>query len=464
MKKILLVSVILAFFAACSSVPPPAPRQPETPVRENTFLEKLAALLYRSDIDGALALFDSLPEDEAAAEDNMLLEASVLVSAGRLADARAKVQNVLAKNSGSLDARFTLSEIEAIGGNTRQQRSILDGIIKADPSYVPALDALGRLSLNAKNYKAAENYFDSSLKIKPDDMDALLGKAAIYRLRKNPDEAITILNRAIEYHPAASAPLAERGRIYRESGNLEYAIKDLERAGQFDKNNYWIAYDKARTLLDMDKKQDALDEFVHAQNINPNNFIAYVYSAGIHDDLHETQSAIRDYQKLAQLKPDYYFAWEMLGVHFMREKQYAKARDAFLQAQKLAPGEYNYALLASINNYYAGGNASQMKPVLEEVMRKLDRAKLDYYLVRLFYDYSGDGDVARRISTEKDPRQKALGLFYLAWYFNIRGSNNLAGTFFSEYQSADRKDMIEWRIYDWIVTGGGATGVFHPGF
>jgi hypothetical protein len=67
MKRILFVSVILAFFAACSSAPPPALRQPEAPVRENTFLEKLAALLYRSDIDGALALFDTLPAAEAAA-------------------------------------------------------------------------------------------------------------------------------------------------------------------------------------------------------------------------------------------------------------------------------------------------------------------------------------------------------------------------------------------------------------
>jgi tetratricopeptide (TPR) repeat protein len=447
MKKFPLIIIVAACFAACSSVPSP----PEAPEKENTFLEKLAAQLYRNDIDGALSLFDTLPADEAKIEKNILLKASVLVSAGRIPDARAEIQNILAENSGSLDARFTLSEIEAITGNTKQQRLILEGIVKADPAYIPALDALGYISLNAKNYKNAESYFDKTLKIKPEDMDALLGKAAIYRLRRNPNEAITMLSRAIEHHPGASAPFAERGRIYREAGNLEFAIKDLDQAEQFDKNNYWIAYDKARTLLDMDKKQDALNEFIRAQKINPNNFIAYVYSAGIHDDLHDTQNAIQDYEKLTRLKPDYYFAWEMLGVHFMKEKQYIKARNAFLQAQQLAPDEYNYALLAAINTTYAGGNMAQIKPVLEGVMRKMDRTKLEYYLVRLFYDFSGDGDVARRVSTEKEPRQKALGLFYLAYYFDIRGNHGLAGTFFSEYKAADRKDMIEWRIYDWVV-------------
>jgi hypothetical protein len=83
-------------------------------------------------------------------------------------------------------------------------------------------------------------------------------------------------------------------------------------------------------------------------------------------------------------------------------------------------------------------------------MRKIERSKLEYFLVRLFYDFSGDSDVTRRVSNEKDPRQKAIGLFYLAWYFDMRGNHNLAGTFFTEYKDAGRRDMIEWRIYEWV--------------
>ncbi|MDR3324821.1 MAG: tetratricopeptide repeat protein [Spirochaetaceae bacterium] len=455
MKKLHAIVFYTMLIAACSTVDAPV----KTPERaETSFMEKLAAALGKGDSDAALSLFDALPPEEARTNQNMRLKASVLVSAGRLPEARETVNTVLARDGADLDAQYILSKIEGASGNAKEQKRILEAVVKADGAHVGALDALGYLAINALNLKGAEGFFDRALAADATNLDALIGKASVYRKRKNPEAAVKLLTQAIDAHPLDAEPLAERGRVYRETGNPQFAIDDLQKAETLDAGNYWVVYDKARALLDMNKKREALAEFERAAHINPQNFIAYVYSAGLRDELHDYTNAILDYQALASLKPDYYFAHEMLGVYFMKDKQHIKARDAFKKAFDGAPGEYNYALLAVINAVQGGQSSVAFKPFLEQTMRKLDRSKLDYYLVRLFYDFSGDADVARRVSAEKNPRIKAQGLFYLAYYFTICGNASLAATYIDEFGRLDRKDLIEWRIYDWVVQDGALSG------
>jgi tetratricopeptide (TPR) repeat protein len=450
MKKTPIAFIVsFALLASCAGAPAPAPKN-DAP----SFMERLAAALGRGDYDGALSLFDALPAAEAESGWNRRLKASVFISAGRLPQARESVNAALARDAADLDAQFILSTVEGAEGKAREQRRLLDAIVKADPTHVAALDALGYLSISGKNLKGAEGFFDRALAVDARDLDALVGRASVYRKRKNPEAAVRLLTQAIEFHPRDAEPLAERGRVYRETGNLSFALDDFEKAETLDAGNYWLVYDKARALLDMSRKREALAEFERAAKINPRNFIAYAYSAGIRDELGDYARARADYEALAALKPDYYFAHEMLGVYFMKDKLYLKARDAFKKAFDAAPEEYDYALLAMINGVRGGQHAAQFKPFLEGVMRKLDRAKLDYYLVRLFYDFSGDADVARRVAAEKNPRLKALGLFYLASYFELGGNGGLAGTYYAEFGAIGRKDLIEWRIYDWMIADG----------
>jgi hypothetical protein len=84
-------------------------------------------------------------------------------------------------------------------------------------------------------------------------------------------------------------------------------------------------------------------------------------------------------------------------------------------------------------------------------MKKIDRNKLDYYVLRLFFDLSGDADVVRRISQEKDERIKAQMLFYLANYYDIKGNSLLADKFYIEFRDMKRMDLVEWRLNEWIL-------------
>ncbi|MDR2658871.1 MAG: tetratricopeptide repeat protein [Spirochaetaceae bacterium] len=449
----LFVCCLTLFCISCGSSPAPIqpPEEKAPPVISSSFIEKLAVLIDAGDIDGALALFDTLSPEEAEMRRNRILKASILISAHKFQEARAVAEELVKKDNGDVESRFILATIEAASGKTKEQRLILEEIVKDAPNHVPSLNALGQLHTVSKSLKKAASYFDLALAVNPSDMDAITGRANVYRLEYNKDAAEALFNKLVELYPDRSEAYGERGRFYRETGNLKQSLDDLDIAKKLNPNSYWISYDRGRVLLKLGKRKEALEEFDNAVRLNPDIFIAYEYSAGIRDELEDVDGAARDYAVLARLRPDYYFALEGLGIQQMKKGQYAEAAQAFAAAYKTAPGENNYAMLAAVNMLKGGGKPNEIKPFIEQAMKKADRNKLDYYVLRLFFDFSGDSDVARRIDKEKNLRTKAQMLFYLANYYDIKGNNILADKFFTEFHDMRFMDLVEWRLNEWIL-------------
>jgi hypothetical protein len=97
------------------------------------------------------------------------------------------------------------------------------------------------------------------------------------------------------------------------------------------------------------------------------------------------------------------------------------------------------------------GRISDPKQFLAQALRSAPRESVDWYLLRLFHDLSGDLDIAMRIDREKSPDSKARMLFYLANYYDIRGNKNLADRYFIQMQELNMKAIPEWRINEWFV-------------
>jgi tetratricopeptide (TPR) repeat protein len=375
----------------------------------------------------------------------------VLLSAGRLEEARAAAEALVNEDQSDIESRFILSNIEGASGKTKEQRLLLEEIVKDDPFHVPALNDLGQISINAKSVRLASSYFDRALAADPRDMTALHGRANVYRLERKPDEAEALFDKAVELYPTRSASYSERGRFYRENKRLTEALSDLDTAKGLNADSYWISYDRGRILLEMGKKREALEEFDNANKLGPHIFIGFVYSAGIRDELGDVDGAEHDFQALIGLRPDYYFAFEGLGIQKMKKGLYTEAAQAFETAYRMAPGESNYAMLAAINMLKGGGKPHEVRPFVEQAMKKIGRDRLDYHVMRLFYDFSGETEVARRIDKEKNARIKAQMLFYMANYYDIVGVNLLADKFFVEFRDMKRMDLVEWRLNEWIL-------------
>jgi predicted Zn-dependent protease len=419
--------------------------EPE-PSGTREILARIAVLLGREDYDGALAFFDRIDPADAETVDIQLLKASALSSAGRTGEAKAIVNDIASREPDNMDVLYVLSVLEGGEGKEREQKKILEQIIKTDPKYVAALVDLGNLAFGGtRSLATAAGYFDRALKEDPDNREALVGRAQVYRYNRDPKNAERLLNRAVRLHPQWAGSLHERARLYRGAGYPVQALEDMDRAKALEPDNYWIAVDRGGILLDLNRKQEALEEFSRAVTLNSDSFIAYVYTAGIKDEFGDYEGAEKDYAVLIKLRPEYYFASEGLGVLKMRKRLWAEARDHFLEAYRQAPKESNYALLAAMN-WMRAGRQNDPRQFLKTVIRRVERESLDWYLLRLYHDLAGDNDIVIRLDREKNLDIKARTLYYLANYYDIRGNKNLANKYFLQVKDLDRRAIPEWRL------------------
>ena len=134
----------------------------------------------------------------------------------------------------------------------------------------------------------------------------------------------------------------------------------------------------------------------------------------------------------------------------MKNKEWALARDAFLEAYRQAPREFNYALLAAVN-WMRAGRQTDPRQFLAQVMRTAPRDSLDFVMLKLFHDLSGDADAAIRVETEANIYKRAQMVFYLAQFYDIRGNTRLAERYYLLVQELDAVGTIEWRLNEWIL-------------
>ena len=416
----------------------------------SAILDEVAHRLARREFSAALELFDRLPEEEANKIEVRIIRASILNAAGRTNDARQIANAIIAADSMNTEALMILADAAAIDGRERDRRTFLDRVIGIDPANVRALNDLGNINLGNQNLRTAAGYFDRALASDPVNGDALIGRAAVYRYNREPRNAERLLNQAIDLYPGWAAPLHERARLYRGAGFYTDALEDLDFALSLEPDNYWILVDHGTVLMDMGLKQNALESFNQAIAVNPDIFMAYVYSAGIKDELGDYDGAERDYVTLARLRPDYYFAFEAIGVIRMRNKQWALARDAFLDAYRQAPTEFSYAILASIC-WMRAGRTTDPRTFLAQVLRTAPRDSLDFAMLRLFHDLSGEIDLSRRVESEVNIYTRSRMLFYLASYFDITGSGTLAEMYYLMVQELEVVASIEWRLNEMVL-------------
>jgi tetratricopeptide (TPR) repeat protein len=424
------------------------------PAETQAILSQMAEFLAGEQFDRALELFDRIDPAEAAGSGIRMLKASVLCSAGRVAEGRAIAEKILAEEPDNTDALRLLSAIAGAGGKSREEKAALERLVKADPGNLEALVDLGNIALRGRSPKTAASYFDRALALDPGHLEALIGRANIYRQTQEPREAEALLNRAVSLHPREPAPFTERAKLYRGAGYPVQALKDLDTAVKLDPGDYWIATDRGTVLVELNRKEEALAEFNRALGIDGDNFLAYVYIAGIKDETGDMDGAESAYLALTRLRPDYYFSWEGLGIIRMKREQWAEARDAFLEAYRYAPDEWCYALLASLC-WMKAGKVTDPRQFLDQALRRTrqnpGQNSLEYLMMRLYRELSGDNDLALKIDKEKSETRKARMLFYLAAYYDVRGNKTLADKYYTDVKNLDIPGIPEWRINEWNV-------------
>ncbi len=308
------------------------------------------------------------------------------IQSGRLREAEAEAEEVLAQNPNDLNARRILARIYArLIGDSQQNRIDEKYLKKAIEQYQKITEKdsrdtdswlmLGRLEKLAQNSPDAEKAYKKALENDPNNEDALTGLAMVYGDLGDNKQAAEMLRRAAEKNPSGRS-LAALASAYEQMRDYALAAETLKRAIEIspaDRSELRRAY--AQDLM----LSDQLD------------------------------AALAEYQSLAAEDPKDAQIQLRISQIYRQKRDFAKAREASDKAKELDPNslEIRYN---DVNLLEAEGKTNEaialMKTILDTTAKKsystAERGNRVVLLERLGSMYRSNEQFGEAINTFRE--------------------------------------------------------------
>ena len=437
------LSPIMIFIVASCLAPSRQLARP--PLEEELPWESMSASLSLGDPGKALESYENALADQPLARDSRLLHARLLMTAGRLADAREELALLLAEQPSDAEVLYNLSLLEGLEGNREKQRALLEKVVSLVPGHADALAGLGDLALERDDAPAALSSFEAALTADPRNLVGLLGMTEIRAREKDWAGSAEMAARAIEAEPGYPFAYIDRARARRALGQTAGAILDLSRAIALDPSYPWSYIDWGKLYLGEARREEALADFGMATTLGPEIFSGWAYRGQMLYDAGRDDEALSDFERVAILRPDYWFVFPPLGELYFVKGEWANARRYFLEAYRYEEEEHSYLLLAALAARRAGDRKGAAE-LLEGALPAISRDSWQYEVARFLLKPEADLPLAARADREKSRTVRARMLFYLADQAFASGRERAAASWLAEIDGSGAPTAIETRL------------------
>jgi len=424
------------------------------PSDEAGFALQLQAALQTGSLENAIALFDSMPSSLASNADLQKLRASLLISAGKTAEAQKVILDLEQKNSSDIEIKEMKMLLAKASKNSAAKSAAIKEILALDPTNPSANVELGGERVLKKKYKEARGYYMTALKGDENNQDALFGYGQTSYYMNKIEDAKKAFDKILRIDPNSAIAYAYKGKLYAEDENYKLAEESVVKAIELDPTSYdfymdWGTYSRMRG-----KFKQAEEAWTRATKINPDYFLAYAYRAGLYDEQNMYAKALDDYRMVIKTNPKYYFAYEALGILAWHEGNFAEARASFEKAFSYYPQNISYPLIIAAC-MYKDKRAFEVKPFLQKVMKNYgDHESLEYLMLRLYHDLgpsNAENLITQKIIKEDNSTKKGKMSFYMALYDEIKGREELAKKMYNEVAALQSPMFFEFRLAEWKV-------------
>lgn len=392
------------------------------------FLRALQNHLNKNDIDAALDSFDAMSADLQDDADLQIIHASLLVSVGREKEAEEIGDALQKKYAGNIDVLELNAQIAAANGNTAKRDSIVQEILKIDPSNANANILQAERYALGRNFKLANNFYKKALESEPQNLTALFGygQTAFYIDEQNFNglaESQKTLEQVLALDPNYAPAYFYLGKIAAEKQNYSSAMKYAEQAVAADSSNYDYYIDLGTYQSYLQKTGEAEQSWTKAISLEPDYFLAYTYRAELYKTQKKFDDALADFKQAAATNPDYYFAFESIGELEWRGQNWAASREAFQNALEKNSGNYSYQMMIAAT-YLKEKNLEACRKFLTPIMRGLSRTSIEYEMMRLYLEGGVNAENALRSKLDKIDNSTERGRmwFYMGLYYELAGS------------------------------------------
>jgi tetratricopeptide (TPR) repeat protein len=225
--------------------------------------------------------------------------------AGRLAEAEANYNRVLATRPDHFDSRHLLGIICHQRCRHAEAVRHFDMALRRNRNNIHALNNRGSALGELKRFDEALASYDRALALKPDYADALSNRGNVLKELKRFKEALASYDRAIAARPDYAEAHSNRGSVLHELKRFDEALANCDRALAL-RPDYAAAYANRGSALHALKRFDeALTSYDRALVLQPDFALAHSNRGNTLHELHRFEEALTNFDRAIALQPNF---------------------------------------------------------------------------------------------------------------------------------------------------------------
>jgi tetratricopeptide (TPR) repeat protein len=405
-------------------------RKLERPAADAAFQTDLGrAWLLRGDVGRAGDAFRSALAAVPAYPPARLGQARIAAQSGRVDEAFATVDEVLAANPKQLEGQLLKAQLLLAKGIAQLNakdltgaRQSLEAALKLGPDYVPVARALAEVAIAEKRPEDAKHRYEEMLARKPNDEDLLIALAELEERTGDQTAAIAALHRAIKANAASPTAYGALVRLQLRSHDPQAAIATARDAAAANPREPRML----ELLGDTQQATGALDD------------------------------ASRTYKTLALLEPKSVGPLLKRAAVLADRKEFGEAANALRLALRIVPDDGIAQRLVAVD--LAAGNFDDALGVAKAVQARKPGAAVgqtlegDVYVARKDWRQA---ERAYRAALAAEPASTEVA-GRLVWTLSASGHSSEAATFVRDWLARTPNDVAMRMIAAESALGSGA--------
>ena len=236
------------------------------------------------------------------------------------------------------DPTFQRAMAALQAGNGKDAEQLLRSVLRAQPRHVAALNVLGIVLTQQREFSEAETYLRRAVRENPRSDATLYNYGLVLKALKRPAEAIERFNAALAINPAIAETWNNRGTAFNDLGRYDEAIADFDSAIRINPRYADAFCNKGKSLVTLKRPHEALTAFEAALALRPDFAEAWSCRGEACLAIKRYEEALSACDKALALRPDLVEAWLGRGNVLAQRGRYDEALAAYDKTLALRPG------------------------------------------------------------------------------------------------------------------------------
>jgi tetratricopeptide (TPR) repeat protein len=190
-------------------------------------------------------------------------------------------------------------------GKLGSAKQIYEQILKIQSNHFDALQLLGTIYTQVKQYEVSLYFFDRAIQIAKTHAAVFNNRGIALKELTRFDDALTSYDEAIRIKPDYAEALYNRANVLQELKRFDSALTSYDAALHIKPDYVEALYNRGNVLQELKRFDDALISYEEVLRIRPNHVEALCNRGNAYQEIRRFDEALASYDEALRIKPDY---------------------------------------------------------------------------------------------------------------------------------------------------------------